>query len=122
MIVKLAIVQWIATVIFGFSLLQIIPGENIGNSITPYLISAIVAESTAIVFLFMYIKKVNQLKDEAVEKSHQSQVKDQKEVIGTNTKALIDNAHAANAVASATKDVAEAVNDLRLWLVEKIKS
>lgn len=100
-------------------IMQIIPSANnsIDVSVVPYLISAIVAEASVIIFLALYIKKLSKLKDEV----YQYQVKDHKDIIDTNTEALVKNAVASEMVADVSKDVAKAVNDLRIWLADKMK-
>lgn len=114
----------------GIRLLQIVPTNmEIKDSLVPYLVSAIVALSSVVVFLALYIKKSNQLKDEAIEKAYQLQLqnqremlKDQKDVIVSNTAAITINAGASTAVAESTDKVAEAVSRLQIWLAERIKN
>lgn len=101
-------------------ILQIIPDTQPHEAIIPYLISAIVALSTVIVYMALHIKKLTQVKDKALESAYQMHITDHQQIIQANTAALTKHADASMLVAENSKEIADAVNELRLYLAEKL--
>lgn len=108
----------------GFWFLQVVPssGSPLQDTTAAYLISAIIAESSVIIFLALYARSLNKIIKATVEKVYEQQIADQKEVIAKNTAAFIENTASNKSLIDSHREIAKATTELRLWLSEKFSN
>lgn len=107
----------------GYWLLQIVPSQTpASEAMGAYLISAIVAESSVIIFLALYARSLNKIIKTTVEKIYEQQIQDQKAVIKQNTEAFVQNTESNRSLITSHNQIAEATTELRLWLADKFSN
>lgn len=109
-------------------------------SITSILIAGITAMATVVVFQFNYIrtlhKEITKQGDECAQRIarqaeeftqklqeiYREQVKDNKDVIINNTKAIVEHTLAVEKSAEASSDLKDAFHELRMWFKDSYGS